>query len=259
MNTILKVKNVSQYYKSFSLFTKNKVKNVLKDINFELKEGEILGLIGESGSGKSTLVRILAGIEKAKRGKVFFNDEELLLNTINKRREFYQNLQIVFQDSISATNPRLSVKEIIEEPLLYLSNLKNDQRIERIKELLKFVEIDISFLDKKASTLSGGQLQRICIARALAINPKVIIFDEATSSIDLILQIQILKLLKQMKRKISFIFITHDIRLVKLICDRTILLNNGIIEEEVKIDEKLNFQSKIGQTLQNSILPSRPI
>lgn len=258
MNELLRLEHISKYYENFSFFKTNKRKIVLEDINFSLNHGEILGLIGESGSGKSTLARIILALEKAKTGKIYFKNKEISLNSLKERREFYKDIQIVFQDSISATNPNLSVKEIIEEPLLHLSKLDKNQRLERIKELLNFVEINLNLLNSKAALLSGGQLQRICLARALAIKPKLIVLDEATSSIDLILQLQILKLLKKIKGKISFIFITHDIRLVKFICNRVILLNQGCIQEDIRIEKVLNFKSELGQKLQNSILPAMP-
>lgn len=246
---ILKVENLSFSYDK---------KVILNDINFSLFEGEILGLIGESGSGKSTLAKLLIGLLKPNLGNIEFYNKKLDLSTLEKRRKFYKDIQIVFQDSNSSVNKAFRVLDIIKEPLINMSDLSAKQKDDRVFELLDFVGVNKKLTTTKAIYLSGGQLQRICIARALAIKPKVVIFDEATSSIDLVEQMRILKLLKSFKDKLSVIFITHDIRLVDKLCNRAILLNQGHIEEEILIKDELKFQSQMGKSLQNSILPMMP-
>lgn len=246
---ILKVENLSFSYDK---------KVILNDINFSLFEGEILGLIGESGSGKSTLAKLLIGLLKPNLGNIEFYNKKLDLSTLEKRRKFYKDIQIVFQDSNSSVNKAFRVLDIIKEPLINMSDLSAKQKDDRVFELLDFVGVNKKLATTKAIYLSGGQLQRICIARALAIKPKVVIFDEATSSIDLVEQMRILKLIKSFKDKLSVIFITHDIRLVDKLCNRAILLNQGHIEEEILIKDELKFQSQMGKSLQNSILPMMP-
>lgn len=255
---ILKIQNLSYEYENYSLFKKKTSTSVLKNINLTLKKGEILGILGQSGSGKSTLAKIITGILKLKNGEIFFDGKKILLNSLSKRREFYKKVQIVFQDSISSTNKSLKIYSIIEEPLLYLSSLNQSKRKERIHEVIDFVGLDKSILEKRAAFVSGGELQRVCIARSLAIKPEILIFDEATSSIDLVKQIQILNLIKSLKGEFSLIFITHDIRLVNLLCDRVVLLDNEKIIEDVLIGNGLQFQSQIGKNLLYEVLPAMP-
>ncbi len=255
---ILKIQNLSYEYENYSLFKKKTSTSVLKNINLTLKKGEILGILGQSGSGKSTLAKIITGILKLKNGEIFFDGKKILLNSLSKRREFYKKVQIVFQDSISSTNKSLKIYSIIEEPLLYLSSLNQSKRKERIHEVIDFVGLDKSILEKRAAFVSGGELQRVCIARSLAIKPEILIFDEATSSIDLVKQIQILNLIKSLKGEFSLIFITHDIRLVNLLCDRVVLLDNEKIIEDVLIGDGLQFQSQIGKNLLYEVLPAMP-
>lgn len=254
---LLHAENISCSFEQFSFFTKRSKKEVLNSINLKLMQGEALGLLGKSGSGKSTLAKILIGILPPVSGKVFFNGTPLNLSTLEKKRAFYRQAQIVFQDSLSAVNPRLNVREIIEEPLLYLTNLAKEDRLLRIKQLIKRLEIDESFLERKAVRLSGGQLQRVAVARAMAVNPKLIILDEALSSLDTPLQSGILKLLQKLKGEVSFLFITHDIRLARIFCSRILLLEDGKIAEEA--DVKTAFKSPIGIELQNAILPPFPV
>lgn len=255
---VLKVENLNFEYENYSLFKKKTSRSVLSGINLSLKNGEILGLLGQSGSGKSTLAKIIIGILKAKEGNIFLNENKISLNSLSKRREFYKKVQIVFQDSVSSTNKSLKIYSIIEEPLLYLSSLDKNEREKRIYEVIDFVGLNKNILDKKAAFISGGELQRVCIARSLAIKPEILIFDEATSSVDLIKQIQILNLIKNLKSKFSMIFITHDIRLVNLLCDRVVLLDDGKIIEEVLVGGGLKFKSQIGKNLLNEVLPAMP-
>lgn len=155
---ILKIQNLSYEYENYSLFKKKTSTSVLKNINLTLKKGEILGILGQSGSGKSTLAKIITGILKLKNGEIFFDGKKILLNSLSKRREFYKKVQIVFQDSISSTNKSLKIYSIIEEPLLYLSSLNQSKRKERIHEVIDFVGLDKSILEKRAAFVSGGEL-----------------------------------------------------------------------------------------------------
>lgn len=253
---LLEVRNLRKTYSHFGFFTKIEPKVVLKDINFGLENGEILALLGESGSGKSTLARLICGAENADGGEIFFCKQKVCLSNLAKRREFYKNIQIVFQDSISAINPSFSVFEAISEPLDYLSNFSKDKKIKIVSNLLQKVHLDVP-LDMKVSFLSGGMAQRVCIARAMAIKPKIIIFDEATSSLDIATQAEILKLISQMKGEFSFIVITHDIRIVRKICDRVIVLENGVIAEICSSSLK-NATSNIAKELIKRVLPFKP-
>ena len=251
---MLELINVRKSYKSFSFIKGSEEKEVLKGISLSLKEGESLGILGISGSGKSTLARIIAALDAPSSGEIIFDEEKLDATKISKA--FRRKLQIVFQDSLSSFNPGFSVCEAICEPLRHLSNLSKNEQRNRAREVLKKVYLDESFLDSPCTHLSGGQLQRASLARAMIINPKLIILDEATSSLDVQLQSQILQMLKQFKSSFSFLLITHDIRLARSFCNRILLLHEGKIIEEIQAKE--SFKSDIGQDLQNAILPPFP-
>lgn len=247
--------NIYKEFKCNSFFKSSKPKSVLKDINFKIKEGEILSILGESGSGKSTLAKIICNLTKPTSGKILFNGVDT--NFINKK-DFFREIQIVFQDSISSVNPVLTVFEAIKEPLDYLSDMNLTQKKERVLQLLDLVNLDKSYINAKSATLSGGMLQRLSIARAMAIKPKFIILDEATSSVDLVLQNQILDMVLALKKDTSFVIITHDIRIAKLMSDKIIVLDGGRIAEILDKKSGFAFQSKIGIELENSILPAYP-
>ena len=161
-------------------------------------------------------------------------------------------MQIVFQDPLSSVNPQNSVFECIKEPLDYLFKFDKTQRENRVKEALNFVGLSEDFLSKLALNLSGGQIQRVLIARALAVRPKVLILDESLSSLDTILQVKFIELLKRLKSQLTLIFITHDIRLARILCDEIVLLDGGKIAEIIKSNSKM--KSQIGRNLENSIL-----
>lgn len=220
-------KNIHKYYiEKTSLFSKNK-KDVLKGVSFTMEKGKCIGLIGESGSGKSTLGRIILGIEKPSSG-------EILLEKNTK-------ISVVFQDYTSSVNPSYKVKDIIEEALSAI--VKNSKEREKeIINLLDKVGLNETFINRYPHELSGGQLQRVCIARAIAIKPDFILLDEAVSSLDINVQVQILDLLKKLKIEdnLSYLFITHDLMTITYLCDSVIFFKDGKIVEEVNDVNKLN-------------------
>ncbi|MBN1469811.1 MAG: ABC transporter ATP-binding protein [Fusobacteriaceae bacterium] len=220
-------KNIHKYYiEKTSLFSKNK-KDVLKGVSFTMAKGKCIGLIGESGSGKSTLGRIILGIEKPSSG-------EILLEKNTK-------ISVVFQDYTSSVNPSYKVKDIIEEALSAI--VKNSKEREKeIINLLDKVGLNETFINRYPHELSGGQLQRVCIARAISIKPDFILLDEAVSSLDINVQVQILDLLKKLKVEdnLSYLFITHDLMTITYLCDSVIFFKDGKIVEEVNDVNKLN-------------------
>ena len=250
-NLALNVRDLNFSYKIFSLF-KNSQKSVLSGVNFVLESGKALGVLGVSGSGKSTLAQILMQIYAPHSAEITFFGKKLCAKNLASRREIYRQMQIVFQDPLSSVNPRNSVFECIKEPIDYLFKFDKTQLENRVKEVLSFVGLSEDFLSKLALNLSGGQIQRVLIARALAVRPKVLILDESLSSLDTILQVKFIELLKRLKSQLTLIFITHDIRLARILCDEIVLLDSGKIAEIIKPNSKM--KSQIGRNLENSIL-----
>ena len=243
-NILLKVLNIKKSYTQ-KKFLKKSVKIVLNDVSFSLEQGKCLGIIGESGSGKSTLGRIITGIEKADSGVVEFEGKNIHQK---ENRNVKNDVSIVFQNYVSSVNPRFSVAQIIAEPLIIGSQV-NKSKIdknkidEEVKKLIKIVGLSEEFLERFPHELSGGQLQRVCIARAIVTKPKFILLDEAVSSLDVSTQVEILDLLQKLKKEynLSYIFITHDLLTITYICDSVIFFKDGKIEE--KIDDIRNLKN----------------
>lgn len=231
---LIRIENIKKSFKIHdSLFFKQ-AQSVLKGVSFDIFQGECLGIVGESGSGKSTLGKILLGVEKPDSGAVIFSDEMMALPK-------FKAVGVVFQDYNTSVNPRLTVKQIITEPL-QRTDLSESQKHHLVETLLQEVGLSASMATRFPHQLSGGQLQRICIARAIAPNPKFILFDEAVSSLDVSIQVQVLDLLLEIKRRrnLSYLFITHDLAVATYVCDRLIFFNDGRVVEEISDLSKMN-------------------
>lgn len=243
-NILLKVLNIKKSYTQ-KKFLKKSVKIVLNDVLLSLEEGKCLGIIGESGSGKSTLGRIITGIEKADSGVVEFEGKNIHQK---ENRNVKNDVSVVFQNYVSSVNPKFSVAQIIAEPLI-ISSQVNKSKIdkkkidEEVKKMIKIVGLSEEFLERFPHELSGGQLQRVCIARAIVTKPKFILLDEAVSSLDVSTQVEILDLLQKLKKEynLSYVFITHDLLTITYICDSVIFFKDGKIEE--KIDDIRNLKN----------------
>ncbi|PHI06156.1 dipeptide/oligopeptide/nickel ABC transporter ATP-binding protein [Fusobacterium polymorphum] len=224
--------------KNLSVKIKKSGKKIVKNISFNMKENTCLGILGESGSGKSTLGRILIGLEKPDSGEIKFQDKDIHkeVNQISRKE-----LSIVFQDYFSSVNPRFKVADIIAEPLKLNTNLSSSDLRKELEKLVVDVGLKVEFLDRYAHELSGGQLQRVCIARAISTKPKFIMLDEAVSSLDISTQVEILNLLQELKKSysLSYIFVTHDLLTLTYICDSVIFFKEGRIVEKVDSLEKL--------------------
>ncbi|WP_416147595.1 ABC transporter ATP-binding protein [Salipaludibacillus sp. HK11] len=246
---MLKVDRVEKSYKKGGLFSSGR-QMILKNVSLECRNGECLGIIGESGSGKSTLGRLMLGIEKPDRGIVLFNGMN-----VDDRRVRSGNLSVVFQDYKSSINPFFTVKDAILEPLR-IHNKNRKQNEDKLVILLNQVGLPSSYQNKYPHELSGGEVQRVCIARAISTEPKCIIFDEAISSLDVSVQTQVLELLKELKRiyNMSYIFITHDIQAAAYICDRVIIFRDGQIEEIVDIEHLKEVKSVYAKKLLKSLI-----
>jgi nickel transport system ATP-binding protein len=234
---------------------------VLNNVAMSLKTGETVALLGRSGCGKSTLARLLVGLESPSQGDVFWQGAPLSQLNQSRKKTFRREIQMVFQDAISAVNPRKTVSEILREPMRHLLSLSKAEQMARARELLRAVELDDTLLTQRPPQLSGGQLQRVCLARALAVEPRLLILDEAVSNLDLVLQANVIRLLKKLQQQFgtACLFITHDLRLVERFCDRVMVMEAGNIVETQTVGERLTFSSAAGQTLQNAVLPAFPV
>lgn len=207
---------------------------VLKDCHFDLAQGEILGIMGESGCGKSTLSKIIAGIEPASSGEVFLNGE--IYSPKNKKSQSI----LVFQDAFHAVNPRFTVKQVLAEGVSQVTDAE-------LLPLLEEVGLGKEYLRRRARDLSGGQLQRVCIARALLLKPQLIIFDEALTGLDPIIQGKLLRLLFRLRERyqLSYIFVSHDFMLCYAICHRVLVMDQGRFVDEIKSIEQFE-KERIG-------------
>ncbi len=249
--TILEVNGLSHRYRQ---------QPVLHQLSLQLKRGETVALLGRSGCGKSTLARLLVGLESPHEGDILWQGTPLSRLNARTRNAFRRDIQMVFQDPISAVNPRQTVREILREPLRHLLTLNRAEQQARITQLLAEVELDDTLLSKRPPQLSGGQLQRVCLARALAVAPGLLILDEAVSSLDGVLQAEMINLLTRLQQRSgqACLFITHDLRLVERFCQRVMVMEHGSIVETVDVTTPLRFTSTAGQALQQAVLPAFP-
>ena len=242
---LLEIRNVKKYFgTSGGFFGKSEIVRAVDGVNLTVYEGETLGLVGESGSGKSTLARMILRLIEPTSGEIYFDGQNILKLNRREMRKLRRNIQIVFQDPQSSLNPRMTVKKILSEPFLVHKMYNNKKFIEnRILELLRKVGLSAEHLNRFPHELSGGQRQRLCIARALTLNPRLLVLDEPTSSLDVSVQAQILNLLQNLQKELNltYIFISHDLGVVKYVADRIAVMYAGRI---VEIAEKRDLFEK---------------
>jgi oligopeptide transport system ATP-binding protein len=202
-------------------------------VSFEILEGETLGLVGESGCGKSTLARLVTQLLPVTSGSVFINDVDVTKLHGERLRQQRRQMQMIFQDPFASLDPRMTVGDIIAEPLVNFGVMRGRARADRVQELLKTVGLNPNFNNRYPHEFSGGQRQRIGIARALALNPKLVVCDEAISALDVSIQAQIVNLLEDLQRefKLTYLFIAHDLSVVRHISDRVMVMYLGKIVE----------------------------
>jgi len=232
---LLEVRNLKKYYSVKSGFLNKDRRSVkaVDGINLSVKQGEILGIVGESGCGKSTFGRSILRLIEPTSGEVIFEGTNICGLKKEEMRLKRREMQIVFQDPGASLNPRLTVGEIIGEPLEVFHICEGKEKEERIYKLMDLVGINRAYINRFPHEFSGGQRQRLGIARALAVNPKLIICDEPVSALDVSIRAQVLNLMKELKDKLNltYIFISHDLSVVHHICDRVAVMYLGRVVE----------------------------
>ncbi len=230
--TVLRTEKLGKTYSGSGFFQKARVVKAAVDVDLDIRRGETLGIVGESGSGKSTVARCIARLIDPTEGKVFLGDTEIATMSAGRLRPHRRRVQIVFQDPYRSMNPRITVGDsIIEGPMNF--GLKRDEALARARKLMETVRLDPNALDRYPHQFSGGQRQRICIARALAMEPELLIADEAVSALDVSVQKQVLELLDEIRQRLNLavLFITHDLRVAAQICDYVAVMSKGRVVE----------------------------
>jgi peptide/nickel transport system ATP-binding protein len=230
--TVLRTEKLAKTYSGAGFFQKARVVRAAIDVDLDIRKGETLGIVGESGSGKSTVARCIARLIDPTDGKVFLGDTEIATMSASKLRPHRRRVQIVFQDPYRSMNPRITIGEsIIEGPMNF--GLKREEALARARKLMETVRLDPNSLDRYPHQFSGGQRQRICIARALAMEPELLIADEAVSALDVSVQKQVLELLDEIRQRLNLavLFITHDLRVAAQICDYVAVMSKGRVVE----------------------------
>ncbi len=225
---LLEIKQLKKYFD-----VDGKQLKAVNNLSLSIKEGETVGLVGESGCGKSTAGKTIIRLYTPTDGEIHFNGTNIVNLSKREMNKLRREMQIVFQDPYASLNPRMTVEDIIGEPLDLHKAAKGQQRKERIKELLELVGLNAEHMNRFAHEFSGGQRQRIGIARALALNPKFIVCDEPISALDVSIQAQVVNLLKDLQQKLNltYLFIAHDLSMVKYISDRILVMYLGNMVE----------------------------
>ena len=238
---LLEVQNVEkEYYSNAGLFKKKRIVKAVNGVSFKVYEGETVGLVGESGCGKSTLGKTILQLEKASKGKILYRGKDLTRLNTTEIRKLRKEIQLIFQDPYSSLNPRLNIGESIIEPMkVHKTGTSKKERKNKAIDLLTRVGLDESYMARYPHELSGGQRQRVGIARTIAMEPKLVICDESVSALDISVQAQVLNLLNQLKTDFGFtyIFISHDLAVVKYMADQLLVMNEGAFEEVGDADE----------------------
>lgn len=252
-NTILKVDNMSKSFDGVP---------ALKDISFDLDRAETLGIVGESGSGKTTIARCILRALNPDRGSIVFDGVRGKVDLANLNHKelvpLRKEMQMIFQDPYSSLNPQMTVRQIVEEPLIIHGLTSRAERLEKVIEMLEFVQLDQDVLLRYPHAFSGGQRQRISIARALILRPSLVVCDETVSALDVSVQAQIINLLEDLQDELglTYLFIAHDLAVVRHICNRVLVMYRGEIVEHGTVDEVFDNPQESYTKLLLSAIPS---
>jgi len=233
---LIEVKNLKKYFPiTRGILFQRQIGDIkaVDDVSFEIHRGETLGLVGESGSGKTTVGRALLRLHEPTSGEIIFEGKDLLQVETKELQKMRRRMQMIFQDPYASLNPRMTIGTILGEPLEFHDGLKGDVRNERIQQLLELVGINPKLVNRYPHEFSGGQRQRIGIARALALNPDLVVCDEPIASLDVSIQAQVVNLLKrlQVEFNLTYLFIAHDLSMVRHISDRMAVMYLGKLME----------------------------
>ena len=236
---LLKVKNLSKEYCNGYKCFRRQYYQALDSVSFEVSAGETLAIVGEAGSGKSTLARILVGAEKRSGGEIYFEGSALDTRDIKQRCKL---IRMIFQDPNTSLNPRLTIGDLLAEPLRFNTRLDNKARTKQVIETLKKVGLLPEHADFYPHMISEGQKQRVAVARALMLNPKIIIADEALTALDFSVRSQILNLLIKLQQELglAYIFVSHNLGIIRQVSDKILVMHKGIILEKASTEDLFN-------------------
>jgi len=238
---LVEVKDLVKYFPVFAGVMRRKVADIkaVDGVSFSIKPGEVLGLVGESGCGKTTVGRCVLRLYEVTSGRIYFQGKDITNLEGEKLRQLRRDMQLIFQDPYASLNPRMTIGEIIGEPLVVHGLAQGKEYKQKVAELLELVELEQRMAERYPHEFSGGQRQRIGIARALATRPRFIVCDEPVSALDVSIQAQIIKLLKQLKDELglTYLFIAHDLSVVRYISDRVVVMYLGKIAEIASSEE----------------------
>ena len=244
--SVIQIRGLKKYFKSGVSFfgRKDKWVHAVDDINLDIQKGEIVGLVGESGSGKTTLARLILNLTGPTGGSVVINGVNAANTTRKEEKALRRDIAVVFQDPAGNLNPRHTVGKSIMRPLI-IHGVSKKEAQKKALEALKMVKMDESYMDTYPAQLSGGQQQRIAIARALVLNPKIMILDEPTSALDVSVQAQVLNLLLDLQEELglTYLVITHDLNVINYICDRVSVMYLGKLVEYGSTEDVLHAPS----------------